>query len=66
MSRSNGGDAIIRIHQDRQRFLGLLEELPGRFRAELYAFVLMDNHYHQIHRSRSAEVLAMLRNFTLT
>jgi REP element-mobilizing transposase RayT len=36
---------------DRQRFLGLVAELPERFGVEVHAFVLMDNHYHLLLRT---------------
>jgi len=37
---------------DRQRFMGLLAQMPERFGIELHAFVLMDNHYHLVLRTR--------------
>ena len=32
--------------RDRRLFLELLEEMSFRFRIEMHAYVLMDNHYH--------------------
>lgn len=60
-SRGNGGDAIFRTGEDRRRFLRLVAELPGRFRTEVHAFVLMDNHYHLLLRCRGASISENLR-----
>ena len=46
MSRTTGVETVFRRDQDRRRFLGLVSELPERFGTEVYALVLMDNHYH--------------------
>ncbi len=35
MSRGNGGEAIFRTDEDRQRFLGLVSEVPARFGTEV-------------------------------
>jgi REP element-mobilizing transposase RayT len=40
-----------RTADDRRRFRGRLAELPDRFRVEIHAFELMDNHYHALLRS---------------
>lgn len=60
-SRGNGGNVIFRTDEDRRRFLGLVAELPGRFRTEIHAFVLMDNHYHLLLRCSGASVSETLR-----
>ena len=52
MSRGIGGETIHRNDDDRRRVPGLVAELPGRFGAEVHAFVLMDNHYHLLVRCR--------------
>jgi hypothetical protein len=46
VNRSNRREAIFRSDTDRQRFLGRLAELPGRFPTEIHASVLVDNHDH--------------------
>ena len=46
ISRGNGGQDIFLTDDDREMFLGLLEELSERFNIEIYAYVLMGNHYH--------------------
>jgi REP element-mobilizing transposase RayT len=50
-NRGNRREALFRTDRDRHRFLGLVAELPERFRFEIHAFVLMDNHYHLLVRT---------------
>ena len=38
--------AVFRDDADRSHFLELLEDMVGRYRVCLHAYVLMDNHYH--------------------
>lgn len=45
-ARGNERRAIFMDDQDRQRFLALLAAWVERFRLRLYAYVLMENHYH--------------------
>lgn len=52
MSRGNGGQRIFLDDDDRRSFLGLVAELPGRFSLEIHAFVLMENHFHLVLRTR--------------
>ena len=40
------GQDIFLTDDDREMFLGLLEVLSERFTIEIYAYVLMGNHYH--------------------
>ena len=47
-SRGNRRQTLFHNDTDRRRFLGLLEQLAERFRLEVHAFVLMDNHYHLV------------------
>ena len=56
MSRGNGGQAIFRSKDDRHTFLGLLEEVTERFAIEVHGYVLMDNHYHLMLKTRSANL----------
>jgi hypothetical protein len=39
MNRGHRGSALFREDADRQRFLGMLAELPERFGVELHAFL---------------------------
>jgi len=50
-SRGNRRQTLFHNDTDRRRFLGLVEQLPERFRLEVHAFVLMDNHYHLVVRT---------------
>lgn len=61
MNRGNRQEAIFRTDTDRRRFFGRLPELPERFRTEIHAFVLMDNHYHLVVRSRDANLSEAVR-----
>jgi len=46
LSRGNNRQKIFVNDDDRQMFLELIEELCERFNIEIYAYVLMSNHYH--------------------
>jgi REP element-mobilizing transposase RayT len=37
---------LFRSDVDRKNFMGRLSELPTRFKVQIHAYVLMDNHYH--------------------
>jgi hypothetical protein len=37
-------------------FLNTLGEMAGRFEAEVFAYVLMDNHYHLVFRTLRANL----------
>ena len=50
MSRGNEGKPIFIDNEDRQFFLTILEDLLGRSNYLLYAWCLMDNHYHLLVR----------------
>ena len=45
-SRGNGRDAIVRDDVDRGKWLSLLQRTVERHRWRLFAFALMDNHFH--------------------
>ena len=51
LNRGHGRSDLFLTETDRQRFLGLVAELPERFGVEVHAFVLMDNHYHLLLRT---------------
>lgn len=61
VNRGNRRAAIFRTDTDRRRFLGRLAELPERFRIEIHAFVLMDNHYHLLLRTHDANLSEAIR-----
>jgi REP element-mobilizing transposase RayT len=47
-SRGNRRQTLFHNDADRRSFMGLVEQLPERFRLEVHAFALMDNHYHLV------------------
>ena len=51
MSRGNEGNDIFLDDRDRQRFLYALGEFYERFDIEIFAYVLMRNHYHLLIRT---------------
>jgi putative transposase len=56
MSRGNGRQDIFLSDADRHMFLALLEELSERFNVDIYAYVLMDNHYHLLLKTVEANI----------
>lgn len=56
MSRGNARQHIFLSDHDRYLFLSLLEELSGRFDIEIFAYVLMNNHYHLLVRTLQANL----------
>jgi REP element-mobilizing transposase RayT len=56
VNRGNRREPIFRSDDDRRRFLGCLAEFPERFRIEVHAFVLMENHYHLVLRLGDANL----------
>ena len=56
MSRGNDGRQIAKDDHDRQAFLELLGKMSSRFGNEIYGYVLMDNHYHLLLRTRLGQL----------
>ncbi|MBL9137600.1 MAG: transposase, partial [Verrucomicrobiales bacterium] len=50
VNRGHRRERIFLTDEDRRAFLGRLAEFGKRFRVEVHAFVLMDNHYHLLVR----------------
>lgn len=46
MARGNARQAIFRTTQDREEFLDVLKRVCARFDWRVWAYCLMDNHYH--------------------
>src|SRR5881296_2478575 len=55
-ARGNERRAIYRQDRDRQHFVELLPPWLERFRLRLYAYVLMDNHYHLLLQTQEANL----------
>lgn len=56
LSRGNGRQDIFFTDDDRGLFLDLLQEVSDRFCIDVYAFVLMGNHYHLLLKTRDANL----------
>jgi REP element-mobilizing transposase RayT len=55
-SRGNEGRDIFYDEKDRKIFLGRLGEMSNRFEIDVYAFVLMANHYHLLIQTKLANL----------
>lgn len=51
LSRGNKQQAIFQSDNDRRTFLSTLGRMSERFEVDIFAFVLMDNHYHLLFRT---------------
>jgi REP element-mobilizing transposase RayT len=56
MSRGNDGAAVFYDDQDKARFLDALGEMSGRFEFSIFAYTLMDNHYHLLLKTHRANL----------
>jgi REP element-mobilizing transposase RayT len=62
LSRGNAGSAIFVDDKDRSRFLDAVGEMSERFDIDIFAYVLMDNHYHSRKRKPGYAALWYLKN----
>jgi putative transposase len=63
LSRGNGRQDIFLSDHDRYLFLRLLEELSERYHIEVYAYVLMSNHYHLLLKTVDANLSKAMQWF---
>ena len=56
LSRGNQRSDIFMDEYDRHRFLNTIEEMSSRFEIDVFAYVLMSNHYHLLIRTRRANL----------
>jgi REP element-mobilizing transposase RayT len=56
MSRGNERQDIFRCDDDRKMFLDLIGDFSERFEIDMFAYVLMDNHFHLLLRTRQANL----------
>jgi putative transposase len=66
LSRGNEQRDIFYDNTDRRRFLDAIGELAERFEMEIFAFVLMSNHYHLLLRTRRANLSKAMQWFGTT
>jgi putative transposase len=66
LSRGNERRAIFISNEDRELFLDTLAEMSQRFEADLFAYVLMDNHYHLLLRTNRANLSKSMQWFGAT
>ncbi len=63
LSRGNGRQDIFLSDDDRHLFISLLEKLSERFNVEVYAYVLMGNHYHLLLKTIDANLSRAMQWF---
>ncbi|MCX5895503.1 MAG: transposase [Proteobacteria bacterium] len=56
LSRGNEQRSIVLDDEDRRQFLSLVGKMCERFSMEVFAYVLMDNHYHLLLRTQQANL----------
>jgi putative transposase len=56
LSRGNERSDIFMSEKDRSSFLDAVSEISERFAIEVFAYVLMDNHYYLLVRTRRANL----------
>ena len=66
LSRGNGRSDIFLNDKDRNSFLDVVGEMSERFDIDIFAYVLMDNHYHLLARTRQANLNKAMQWFGTT
>jgi REP element-mobilizing transposase RayT len=66
MSRGNAGQEIFQSDHDRSLFVDLIGDLSERFNIEVYAYVLMSNHYHLLLKTVDANLSKAMQWFGTT
>ncbi len=65
-SRGNEKQNIVIDDDDRELFLATVGEMVERFEIDLFAYVLMDNHYHLLLRTNRANLCRSMQWFGAT
>jgi REP element-mobilizing transposase RayT len=60
-ARGNERRAIFLDDRDRERFVGLVAELPVRFGVRVHAYVLMSNHWHALVETPTANLSRVIQ-----
>ncbi|MHC4459371.1 MAG: transposase [Planctomycetota bacterium] len=66
LSRGNQKQDIVSNDDDRKLFLATAAEMAERFEIDLFAYVLMDNHYHLLFRTNRANLCKSMQWFGAT
>jgi REP element-mobilizing transposase RayT len=66
LSRGNEQRPIFIDNDDRLLFLETLGEMSERFEIDIFAYVLMDNHYHLLFRTNRANLSKSMQWFGAT
>ena len=66
LSRGNEKQDIVINDDDRELFLATAGEMAQRFEIDLFAYVLMDNHYHLLLRTNRANLCRSMQWFGAT
>ena len=61
ISRGNARQSIYKDKQDFIKFLTLLDDVKGRYSVKIYAYVLMDNHYHLLLETQDANLSRVMQ-----
>jgi REP element-mobilizing transposase RayT len=63
LSRGNEKQHIVINDDDRRLFLDTAGEMGERFEIDIFAYVLMDNHYHLLFRTKRANLCRSMQWF---
>jgi len=66
LSRGNEQRPIVIDDADRKLFLDTVAQMAERFEVDIFAYVLMDNHYHLLFRTRRANLSKSMQWFGAT
>jgi putative transposase len=66
LSRGNGRQDIYYDDQDRHQFLKTIGEMSERFEIDVFAYALMENHYHLLLKTNRANLLKSMQWLGLT
>ena len=66
LSRGNESQNIFINNDDRELFLATVADMSERFEIDIYAYVLMDNHYHLLFRTNRANLCRSMQWFGAT
>ena len=66
LSRGNERQDIVVTDEDRKLFLNTVGEMGERFEIDIFAYVLMDNHYRLLFRTNRANLCRIMQWFGAT